>query len=177
MIPFLAFTKELVKTPKRETGKPATIKVLLEKESDGVLLEARGSYTIFNPENGKKVSSGSRGKRFYLYPHEEGIKWGENYLGIFQLQINPTSANTTFLLDGVQYRGAIEVYNVEGKLCVINEVDVESFVKSTLTEELTGESFPPNVMDSIAIIARTDAYYKALMNYDAFWHVTANECN
>ena len=177
MIPFLAFTKEFVKTPKRETGKPATIKVLLEKESDGVLLEARGSYTIFNPENGKKVSSGSRGKRFYLYPHEEGIKWGENYLGIFQLQINPTSANTTFLLDGVQYRGAIEVYNVEGKLCVINEVDVESFVKSTLTEELNGEFFPPNVMDSIAIIARTDAYYKALMNYDAFWHVTANECN
>ncbi|NRA89897.1 MAG: hypothetical protein HRU43_02040, partial [Simkaniaceae bacterium] len=58
MIPFLAFTKEFVKTPKRETGKPATIKVLLEKESDGVLLEARGSYTIFTPENGKKVSSG-----------------------------------------------------------------------------------------------------------------------
>lgn len=30
-------------------------------------------------------------------------------------------------------------------------------------------------MDAIAIIARTDAYYKALMNYDAFYHVKASD--
>jgi len=31
------------------------------------------------------------------------------------------------------------------------------------------------VVDAIAIIARTDAYYKALLNYDAFWHLTKEE--
>ncbi|MCB1110655.1 MAG: hypothetical protein KDK64_06695 [Chlamydiia bacterium] len=175
LIPLFAFSKETIKTPEKETGKPATIKVLLAKDSDGFLLEARGPFVVSNPENGKKESSGRRGKRFFLYPHEEGIKWGENFLGIFQLQIAPTSAETSFLVDGIQYRGAIEVYNIEGKLHVINEVDVESFVKSTLTEKLKGKSFSPNVMDALAIISRTDAYYKALMNYDAFWHVTAND--
>jgi len=177
LIPLFAFCSDRVKIPENETGKPATIKVLLQRDSDGILLEARGPFVVYNPENGKKVSSGRRGKRFYLYPHEEGIKWGENFLGIFQLQVAPTSADTTFLVDGVQYRGAIEIYHVEGKLSVINEVDVESYVKSTLTEKLQGNSFPPNVMDSIAIISRTDAYYKALMNYDAFWHVLAKEVN
>ena len=157
-----------------DPGKPATIKVLLCKESEGVLLEARGSFEVINPENGKRVSSGRKGKRFYLYPHKEGIKWGENFLGIFQLQIVPTHASTTFLIDGVQYRGSIEVYHIEDTLSIINETDVESFLKATLPEKIT-TSQPPAVLDSIAIIARTDAYYLALLNHEAFWHVTAQQ--
>ncbi|WP_194846900.1 SpoIID/LytB domain-containing protein [Candidatus Neptunochlamydia vexilliferae] len=168
ILPIFAFC-----APAPQEEKPATIKVLLEKESEGILLEARGPFAVYNPENGKRVSSGRWGKRFYLYPHEEGIKWGENFLGIFQLQVVPTSANTTFLVDGVQYRGAIEIYHVEGKLSVINEVDVESYVKATLSEKV-GENLPINVMDALAIIARTDAYYRALLNYESFWHVTAD---
>ena len=50
-IPFLAFSQEVIQGSKGETGKPATIKVLLEKDSEGVLLEARGPYTVYNPEN------------------------------------------------------------------------------------------------------------------------------
>ena len=173
-LPLLAFSGE--KTPSADTNleKPATIKILLEKESNGILLEARGPYAVYNPENGKKESSGRWGKRFYLYPHEEGIKWGENFLGIYQLQVVPTSPKTTFLVNGVQYRGAIEVYNIENNLSIINEVDVETYVKTILNENVPS-TLPANVVDAIAIIARTDAYYKALLNYDAFWHVTKEE--
>lgn len=172
--PLFLFAGGEIKNAEGQGEKPATIKVLLEKESEGVLLEARGSYAVYNPDNGKKVSSGSRGKRFYLYPHAEGIKWGENFLGIFQLQIVPTSADTTFLVNGIQYQGAIEVYNVENTLKIINEVNVENFVKATLSEKVDS-SLHSNVLDAIAIIARTDAYYTALLNYDAFWHVDAKE--
>ncbi|NGX51545.1 MAG: hypothetical protein K1060chlam2_01414 [Chlamydiae bacterium] len=157
-----------------ESRKPATIKVLLEQDSEGVFLEVRGSFIVYNPENGKRVSSGRSGKRFYCHPHSEGIKWGENFLGIFQLKIEPTSPKTTFLVNGVQYRGAIEIYHVEDRLSIINEVDVESFIKSTLSEKITGP-LPQNVLDAIAIIARTDAYYMALTNQDAFWHTSAEE--
>lgn len=173
-IPLFVFAKEPIKVPESAMEKPATIKVLLEKSSDGVLLEARGPYAVYNPESGKKESSGRWGKRFYLHTHDEGIKWGENFLGIFQLQIVPTSPETTFLIDGVQYRGAIEVYNVENHLSLINEVDVESFLKATLADKVSS-NLPANVLDAIAIIARTDAYYHALLNYDAYWHVTKEE--
>lgn len=173
-IPLLPFCGETIKPVEDESGKPATIKVLLEKDSDGILLEARGPFAVYNPENGKKESSGKRGKRFYLYPHSEGIKWGEDFLGIFQLQIVPTSPTTSFLVNGIQYTGGIEVYNIDGKLSIINEVNVENFVKATLTEQ-SHTSFPPSVMDAIAILARTNAYYTALLNYDAFWHTTAKE--
>ncbi|MGE0198827.1 MAG: SpoIID/LytB domain-containing protein [Simkaniaceae bacterium] len=172
--PLFASKAEEIKAAQAETGKPATIKVLLTKDSEGILLEARGSFVVYNPENGKKVSSGHRGKRFYCHPHLEGIKWGEDFLGIFQLQIQPTSPDTTFLVDGMQYRGAIEIYHVEGKLNIINEIDVESFIKSTLSAKIQ-TSLPNSVLDALAIIARTDAYYTALLNHEAFWHITAQE--
>ncbi|MCB1071783.1 MAG: SpoIID/LytB domain-containing protein [Chlamydiales bacterium] len=173
-LPLLAFAGEKTSSTDMSEEKPATIKLLLEKGTDGILLEAKGPYAIYNPENGKKESSGRWGKRFYLYPHEEGIKWGENFLGIYQLQIVPTSPETTFLVNGVQYRGAIEVYNIENTLSIINEVDVETYVKTILNEHVS-PTLSPNVLDAIAIIARTDAYYKALLNYDAFWHITKEE--
>lgn len=174
MLSLFAFANEPIKAPEISTEKPATIKVLLKKSTEGVLLEARGPYAVYNPENGKKESSGRWGKRFYLHTHSEGIQWGENFLGIFQLQIVPTSPETTFLVDGMQYRGAIEVYNVENHLSIINEVDIESFLKATLSEKISPD-LPPNVLDAVAIIARTDAYYHALLNYDSFWHVTKEE--
>ena len=158
----------------KEHEKPATIKVLLEKEAQGILLEAKGPYAVFNPENGKRESQGRWGKRFYLYPHESGIKWGENFLGIYQLQIVPTSAETTFLVNGIQYRGSIEVYNIKNQLNIINEVDVETYVKTILNEKVP-ETLPSMILDAIAIIARTDAYYKALSNQEAFWHVKKEE--
>ncbi len=158
-----------------DTEKPATIKVLLHQMSSGLLLEVKGPFKVINPENGKKVSSGRRGKRFYLYPHKEGIKWGEDFLGIFQLQILPTSPKTTFLLNGIQYQGAIEIYHLENHLMIINEVNIESFLKSILSDQYQ-EAYPNNVTDSIAIVARTDAYYRSLTSSHAFWHVKASEC-
>ncbi|MDJ0652119.1 MAG: SpoIID/LytB domain-containing protein [Simkaniaceae bacterium] len=173
-LPLLAFTIEKSPLTDTSTEKPATIKVLLEKSIEGILLEVKGPYAIYNPENGKKEGLGKWGKRFYLYPHKEGMKWGENFLGIYQLQIVPTSPDTTFLVNGIQYRGAIEVYNIENTLSIINEVDVESYVKSILNEHVS-PTLPPNVLDAVAIIARTDAYYRALLNDDAFWHITKEE--
>lgn len=172
--PFLAFSEEPIKTKVEEKEKPATIKILLEKDSEGLLLEAHGPYAVYNPENGKKMSSGRRGKRFYLYPHAEGIKWGENFLGTFQLQIVPTSSETTFLVNGIQYHGAIEIYHIENRLSIINEVNVESYIKATLAEQFL-PPIPPSVLDALAIISRTNTYYTALTNRDAFWHVKAKE--
>lgn len=173
-LPLFAFTIEERVAIDAFTSKPATIKVLLEKKSNGVFLEACGSFVVYDPHNGKKINRGQRGKRFYCYPHKEGIKWGEDFLGIFQLYIAPTSPTTTFLVNGVQYRGAIEVYHVDNTLNIINEVDVESFIKSILSETVQ-TSLSANVFDAITIIARTNAYYVALINNNVFWHTTAQE--
>lgn len=152
--------------------KPPTIKVLLCKNSKGALLEVKGPFSVTNPKNGRNLSTGWKGKRFYLHPHNEGIRWGEDFPRIFQICIAPTSAETTFLLDGIQYRGTLEVYWIDGSLTMINEIDVETFLKATLPTKVS-ENLPNAVLDAIAMIARTDLYYTALLNHDAFYHVEA----
>jgi len=154
----------------------ATVKILLEKDVQGLFIEARGPFVVYNPENGKRVSRGRYGKRFYCYPHKQGIKWGEDFVSIFQLQFQPDSPDTTFLINGIQYRGMINVYHVENMLSVVNEVDVESFLKSTLSTKINSE-LPDVVLDAIAVVARTHVYYTVLANHQSFWHVNAKEAD
>ncbi len=155
--------------------KPATIKVLLKQAEDGSLVEVKGPYKVENIEKNKYLSSGRRGKRFYLFPHVDGIKWGEVYTKVFQIRIIPTSSETTTLIDGIEYRGCIEVYNIEGRIHIVNEVDVESYLKSTLSSRFINYA-PKEILDALAIIARTDTYYLAMNNQNCFWHVKAEKC-
>ncbi len=155
-----------------ENAKPVTIKILLNQKISGILLEVKGSYEVRDPHQKTKLSWGIIGKRYFLYPHEDGIKWGENFPGVYQLQIIPTSETTTILVDGIQYRGAIEVYNIDNSLSIVNEVEIESYLKSILPL-MIHHKYPTAVVDAIAIIARTDAYHNALSNQKAFWHLEA----
>lgn len=150
--------------------KPATIKVLLERDMDGALLEVKGGFKVLDPVTGKRLSSGSRGKRYFVFPMSEGIKWGEEFLGIHQISVVPTSSDTTFLLNGTQFRGAIHIYMIEDRLSFVNETDVEHFLKVSLAHSLP-DSTHSAVRDAVAIISRTNAYYTALSNHDAYWHV------
>ena len=162
--------------PERDIDqKPATIKVLLQKHTDGCLIESRGAFEVINPDNNAVVSTGWMGKRYYAYPHVQGIKWGEDFPDIFQLRIVPKSADATLLVDGVQVKGVLELYHVDDKLHVINEVDVENYLKSTLTTKFLSGDIHPEVMDSLAIAARTNTYYTVMRDADAFWHVDAEE--
>src|SRR5207247_341963 len=55
---------------------------------------------------------------------------------------------------------------------VINEVDIENYLKSTLTSQFP-ELDNSEVMESIAIVARTQAYFFVQKNPEATWHVEA----
>lgn len=158
----------------QKEGKPATIKVLLSDDLDGSLVEVRGAYRVYDAKSSKKLSSGMKGKRYFVFPLKNGIKWGEEYPGVHQIRIIPQKANTTILVDGTQYRGAIEIYSIDDKLHIINEVDVETFLKCSLANRLPS-TISSAVRDAVAIVARTDAYYRALSNYDSYWHVSAKE--
>lgn len=150
--------------------KPATIKVLLHEMIEGAVVEVKGKFQVCNIENNKYLSGGRSNKRFFLFPHPDGLKWGETYPGVYQIRIIPLSAETTTLIDGIEYRGCVEVYNIEGKLYVVNEVDIESYIKSILSTEFSTKP-PIDILDSIAILARTNAYYIAGKNARQFWHV------
>lgn len=161
-------------TDASQKAKPATIKVLITKQTEELLLEVRGRYQIYNPADGFLIASGITDKRSFLIPSENGIKWGELFPGIFQIRIVPGDSQSTILVNGIQYRGCVEIYNIEDTLNVVNEIDIENYIKSTLTYQFP-ESMNNEVMEAIAILARTNAYYMVSRNPNVFWHVDGNE--
>jgi len=154
---------------------PRNIQVLLEKDAAGALLEVKGPYYIFNPHDGSRVASGLLGKRFMIHELENGLKWGEEFAGIHQIYIKPRSSETSIFIDGIQYSGSIAIYGVSGTINIINDVDIESYIKATLTTQFT-TPLESEVMSALAILARTDAYYHATRaSTNSFWHVTSEE--
>lgn len=156
---------------------PRNIQILLEKDADGALLEVKGPYYIFNQHDGNRVSSGLLGKRFMIHEQENGLKWGEEFPGVHQIYIKPRSSETSIFINGIQYSGSIAIYGVAGKINIVNDVDIESYVKSTLTSQFLSP-LETEVMSALAILARTDAYYYVnRANPNSFWHVAIDDIN
>ncbi len=157
-----------------EIAQPRNIQVLLEKDTAEILLEVKGPYYIFNPHDGARVAAGLLGKRFMIRERETGLKWGEEFPGIHQIYIKPRSSETSIFINGIQYAGAIAIYGVNGTINIVNDLDIESYVKSILTAQFP-TPLEPEVMSALAILARTNAYYQSTKNQESFWHIAASE--
>ena len=151
---------------------PQNIQVLLERDATEALLEVKGPYFLFNPQDGTKVASGLLGKRFMVHAIKAGLKWGEEFPGLYQLFIQPRSEETSIFINGIQYHGSVGIYAVGNRINIINELDIESFVKSQLSAQIAHPQ-ETEVMAALAILARTNAYYAVSRHKEAFWHISA----
>lgn len=168
-------TELKIHTDISQKEKPATIKVRLIKDKPSVLIETKGSCYVYNAQNGLLLSSISSPKRHFAYPHPDGISWGESFLGISSIRIVPADASS-LLINGIEYRGCIEVHGTQKGCFIINEVDVERYLKSILTFQLS-EEIHSEVLEAAAIVARTHAYFNAKENSSSLWHIDAQDVN
>lgn len=162
-----------IPTDTSQKEKPATIKVLIDKQKSKILLEAKGHYNVYNPQNAFLLTSGASNRHF-ITSSENGLKWGELFPGLYQIRLVPSNAQSTLLVDGIEYRGCIEVWDFKGSLYVINEIDIERYLKSIMTSQFVNE-LDEEVMDAVAISARTNAYFLVSRKMEAPWHVDAQE--
>lgn len=158
---------------KKEQG-VKTIQVLLEKDATEALVEVKGPYYLFNPHDGSRIASGLLGKRFMARPLESGLKWGEQFPGIHQIYIQPRSEETAIFVNGIQYSGSMAIYASQGEIHIVNDLNIEDYVKSVLASQFP-TPLEEEVMSSLAILVRTDAYYRAETNKDSFWHIAASD--
>lgn len=153
--------------------KAPTIKVLIAKELDGAMLEVKGKYNIYDPYKNSRLGTRFFSKSNYVQPVTEGIKWGEVFPGVFQMVVVPDDPDTTSVVNGVEYRGSLYVYQVENSLYIINEVPVEDYVHSIMSVQFDNP-VSQEVMCAMAIALRTDACFAAVSKPDAYWHVDAS---
>jgi SpoIID/LytB domain protein len=175
MIPLFA-THEDSKLPEAlDENAHLQIKVLIKENVDGALIDVSGGYRVTNPENGKSLSSGFSGKRYYLQSNSVGLKWGEGYPGIHQIKITPKNDKTTILVDGIQYKGSIVAYNLDSKIQIVNEVDVEDVLRASLSSLLTNTEYENITYDAAAIAMRTNLYNTLLCSTNPYWDIHAKE--
>jgi stage II sporulation protein D len=163
-----------VPTDLSQKNKPATIKVLIAKQKEKALLEVKGRYFLYNPLNGMLISQESSPRRSVIASTSSGLRWKEPLPSIYQIRIVPGDSQSTVLVDGIEYRGCVEVYDIGGKLYVVNEVDIERYLKSVMTTQFPSE-MDEEVMDAVAIVARTNAYHLISKQQHSHWHVAAQD--
>lgn len=157
-----------------EEIKPPSIKVLIARDVDGALLEVKGPYNIYDPYKNERLGTRFVGKSHLIEPLLSGLKWGEEFPGTYQIVIVPDSPDITTVVNGIEYRGLIFVYDVGGNISIVNEVDIEDFITSTLSVKFT-KSLAKEAMAAAAIAERTSAYHHALTSTNPYWHVDANK--
>jgi stage II sporulation protein D len=153
---------------------PATIRVLLTKLAEDALVEVKGRYILYNPKTDRQIFSGSKKKRARISTKNEGLFWGDNYPDIFELKIVPATTQTSILVNGVPYPGAIDICSIGGTINIVNEVDLDTLLKATLPQKIK-EDYSAETLEAIAITERTHLSSIVHKAPYASWHVDANE--
>lgn len=153
-------------------NRPPTVRVLLAKLADTALVEVRGRYLLYNPKTDELLSTGSKKKRAKISTQENGIYWGEAYPGLFEMRIVPNEESASILVNGIQYKGCVEIYSIGGTINIVNEVDTESYLKSILGSKVP-KKLSSETLDAIAITERTNLFYLIEKDSYASWQVEA----
>jgi len=152
---------------------PPGIKVLIVHDQEGVVMEVKGKYDLIDPNTMSHISRRFIGKRKYIQAVQDGLRWGEAFPGLHQILIIPADPSITTVVDGIEYQGAIYVYNIGGTISIVNLVDIEDYLASRLSDYK--EPFSEETLAAIAITFRTKAYYQSLNSKNPYWVVDARK--
>lgn len=153
---------------------PPLIDVLVINDKPGAMLDVRGNYQLKDPNTKQLIGKRYMGKRRYIQSLASGLRWGEEFPGIYQLQLIPEDQSVSISVDGVEYRGMLYIYDIGGTISIVNRVPIEDYLISTLPKRYQ-EHLPEEALSAIAITARTDALYKAQNPTNRFWSVDGAE--
>lgn len=155
-------------------SEPPSIRILLLHDVEQANLEVKGKYSLIDPFTGKRESVRFAGKNRTIQAAKDGLKWGEAFPDLHQIQIKPGSEQTVTIVDGRPYEGLVSVYDIGKTISIVNQVSVESYVRSILTNYST-QGLEPEALAAFAIAIRTNAYYQVNNPKTKFWDVDAQK--
>lgn len=152
-----------------------TIKVFLDEidESSPPIVEVKGSYSVYNSYNKSRLSSGIIGKNFIVQVTEDGMKWGESYPDVSQIAIVPDEPSTSIWVNGIQYKGALFFYNLQGTIKVINDLKIDDYIDAIISMQIDSP-FEKAALESLVIVNRSNAYYQTQAHQEMIWHTKAS---
>lgn len=158
----------------KQSPQTKTVKILLAHGEKGAVIGVEGKYKIYDPNTRTIISTRTVGKTKFMQATPDGLKWAEEFPGIYQIQIIPVKSSGVLTINGVHYKGTVYVYNIAEKISIVNETTVEDYVASLLTSHVT-QPIEEETLNALAIVARTHALYQAEHPRNQYWSIDANQ--
>lgn len=150
---------------------PPAIRVLILHDAEGANLQIQGrKYSLFDPYTNCHLSTRFAGKCRYIHAAADGLRWGESFPGLYQLRIQPEDKNAFMTIDGYNYDGPIDVYDIGGTISIVNQISIEEYVRAMMVS-FQGVNLESETLAALAIVIRTNAYYQAMNPKNTFWTV------
>ncbi len=147
-----------------------SVRVLIVHDAKSALLRVDGKYAVVDPVHHEVLSRRVSGKQRDILVTKHGLKWGEEFPDMRQLKLVPTAPETIMYVNGTPYSGIISVYDVDGMISIVNEVDIEDYVASVLAAKIDRQ-VPKEALAAVAIAQRTDAYYRSSFSKNKYWDI------
>lgn len=151
---------------------PAAVNVLIIHDQPKVVLEVKGKYQLFDPLDNSHISTRFLGKKKPIEAISGGLRWGEEFPGVHQMQIVPEQA-VAFSVEGVEYPGNLLVYDIGGTVSVVNQIPLETYLEILLESQYI-DPLPEEALAAVAIVARTNAYYQIENPKNPYWTAEAS---
>lgn len=153
------------------------IRVLLAAQKSSFQVEVHGSHNIYDPFTGKKLEAAFMSSSYQMTPTADGIRWGQDFPGVYQILIVPDSKGGTVTIDGIQYAGGVIFYEVCSTLAAVNLVSLEDLTSSLLSMIMAPAAVDhKEALAALAIGVRSLANEQILHTTHQFWDVRADAC-
>lgn len=158
------------------SGSPTTLRVALGLDlTSAEFTVAEGSYELVESASQKVIGAMPASGRWNVTPvgsaslqiNNNDLPVGLGSTSLILRQIDVTGQNI-FCFNNKQYRGDLLIENFQGKLQIINLIDVEQYLYGVVGAEM-GAGAPEEAYKAQAVVSRTYAlYYKEhpQLNYD-----------
>jgi stage II sporulation protein D len=139
------------------------VRVALFYEKRQVSVSTGGQFEIKGLPDGRPLYEGPV-LSATIRPDPAGLRVGEKVYPVSGLKI--TSLAQEVQVDKKKYHDTIQVIkNPSGSLTVVNEIDIEDYLKGVLPKEVVSD-WPEDALKAQAVISRTYAVFKNIENKD-----------
>lgn len=136
------------------------IRVAILQNRDEIKVYTDAPYRVETIPSQTVLDSGLRLLGIRVMPLVSGLRFGEKNLKIHGIRIvsskAPIRVNDTYYPESIQI-----IKNKDGKLTVVNEVDLEAYLKRVLPKEML-RTWPQEALKAQAVASRTFAVFKSL---------------
>ena len=146
------------------SGPVQTLRVALFYELHSVKISTPAPYEIAEFPSKKSITQGNGLSSVTIRPDPAGIRIGNRLYPVSAVRI--TSRANEVQVQKRRYHSAIEILkNPKGTLTVVNEIDVEDYLKGVLPGEVN-PAWSEEALKAQAVISRTYAIFKNIENQD-----------